>query len=75
MAVIETRVIVGSDEYEKNRTEMLAFVEKLRSLEARAEDASNKRAPVFEKRGQIPPFQRVERVLDPGIRNSSLKAR
>ncbi len=67
MAVIETRVIVGSDEYEKNRTEMLAFVDKLRALEARAADASNKRAPVFEKRGQIPPFQRVERVLDPGM--------
>lgn len=67
MAVIESRVIVGGDDFQQNREDMLAFVDKLRAIECRAVEASNRRAPVFEKRGQIPPYQRVERLLDPGM--------
>ncbi|MEY3007107.1 MAG: hypothetical protein RI942_1449 [Pseudomonadota bacterium] len=67
MAVIQSQVIVGSEAYEQNRSAMLEFVERLRSLETRAVEASNRRIPVFEKRGQIPPFERVERLLDPGM--------
>ena len=59
MAVIESRVIVGGDDFQQNREDMRAFVDKLRAIECLAVEASNRRAPVFEKRGQIPPYQRV----------------
>ncbi len=67
MPVFTSRVPVKSDTYEKNRQAMLALVNELRALEQRAVDASNKRLPVFEKRGQIPPHERVARLLDPGM--------
>lgn len=46
---------------------MLALVEKLRVIEARSVEASNARRATFEKRGQIPPHERLARVLDPGM--------
>jgi geranyl-CoA carboxylase beta subunit len=46
---------------------MLSFVDRLRDLEQRTVTASSKRNPTFDKRGQIPPHQRVVRLLDPGM--------
>ena len=48
------------------REAMLARIAQLRALEARAEDASAKSKPVFDKRGQLLPRQRVALLLDPG---------
>jgi geranyl-CoA carboxylase beta subunit len=45
---------------------MLARIDALRSLEARAEQASAKSQPVFDKRGQLLPRDRVALLLDPG---------
>ena len=36
-------------------------------LKRGAETLSNKRLPVFEKRGQLSPRERVKRLLDPGM--------
>ncbi|MGD2132244.1 MAG: carboxyl transferase domain-containing protein [Maricaulaceae bacterium] len=46
---------------------MLARVESLRALEARAVAASEKRRARFEERGQLTPHERVTRLLDPGM--------
>ncbi len=46
---------------------MLALVDKLREIEARAVTTSNKRRPVFIERGQIPPHERLARLIDPGM--------
>ncbi len=46
---------------------MLTLVDQLRDLEKRTVDLSNKRRPVFEERGQIPPHERLSRLLDPGM--------
>ena len=46
---------------------MLALIDDLRALEARAVAASEKRRPVFEKRGQLTPHERLSRLLDPGM--------
>ena len=43
------------------------FIETLRSLEARAEAASEKRRPRFEERGQLTPRDRLAQLLDPGM--------
>ena len=45
---------------------MQARVAQLRALEARASEASAKAKPVFDKRGQLLPRERVALLLDPG---------
>ena len=67
MKVFTTKINSASPDYEKNRADMLELVSKLRKLEKRAVDLSNRRKPVFEERGQIPPHDRLARLLDPGM--------
>lgn len=67
MPVFQSKISPTSDKFIENRKEMLAMVTELRRLEARAESVSDKRLPVFEKRGQLSPRERVRRLLDPGM--------
>ena len=67
MTTLASQVQVGSPAYLANRESMLGFVARLRELEQRAVTLSNKRMATFEKRGQIPPHERVQRLLDPGM--------
>lgn len=46
---------------------MLALVEKLSALNARAPALSASKQPRFEKRGQLLPRERLTRLLDPGL--------
>lgn len=48
------------------RENMVACLEQLRALELRTREASAKAAPVFAKRGQLLPRDRVGLLLDPG---------
>jgi geranyl-CoA carboxylase beta subunit len=50
----------------QRREAMLARIAQLRALEERAASASAKSKPVFEKRGQLLPRERVALLLDPG---------
>ncbi|MBX3586366.1 MAG: acyl-CoA carboxylase subunit beta [Ramlibacter sp.] len=50
----------------QRRAAMLARIEQLRALEDRAAQASARSKPVFEKRGQLLPRERVALVLDAG---------
>ncbi|SVE51963.1 uncharacterized protein METZ01_LOCUS504817, partial [marine metagenome] len=52
-----------SPNYAKNRSDMLEMVAQLRQLEKRTVNLSNKRRPIFEERGQIPPHDRLARLL------------
>lgn len=63
----QSRLNASSDEFATNRADMLALVERLRALEARAETASEKSRTRFEERGQVTPRERVSRLLDPGL--------
>lgn len=67
MPVFSSNVDPSSEAFQKNRADMLSAIRELRSLEARAVTASNKRRATFEKRGQIPPHERIARLLDPGM--------
>ena len=67
MAVFSSAINETSPGFRKNREGMLALVEQLREIEQRALTASNRRRPVFEGRGQIPPHERLARLLDPGL--------
>ncbi len=66
MAIFESRIDPDGTGFTERRTRMLALVEELRALEARARDASARAAPLFERRGQLLPRERLARLLDPG---------
>ncbi|MEZ5549664.1 MAG: carboxyl transferase domain-containing protein [Pseudomonadales bacterium] len=67
MPVFKSRINASSDSFQKNRADMLALIDQLRVLEERAVTASGRRRKTFESRGQIPPHDRVARLLDPGM--------
>jgi geranyl-CoA carboxylase beta subunit len=67
MTVFDTRVLPQSEEFIANRAEMLALVDDLRGLEARADALSERRRARFAERGQITPRDRLARLLDPGM--------
>ena len=66
MPVIESRIDPSSAAFVERRAGMLALVERLRALEARSAATSAKSRPLFDKRGQLLPRERVARLLDPG---------
>ncbi|MFN7643838.1 MAG: acyl-CoA carboxylase subunit beta [Burkholderiales bacterium] len=66
MTVIKSRVDSSSAAFAERRAGMLALVERLRALEARSAAASAKSKPLFDKRGQLLPRERLARLLDPG---------
>ena len=67
MTVFQSRVVTASDAFVANRSDMLALIERMRGLEARAETLSEKRRPVFNKRGQLSPRERLAALLDAGM--------
>ena len=52
---------------QQRREAMLARIAQMRALEDRAAAASARSRPVFEKRGQLLPRERVALLLDPGM--------
>ncbi len=66
MPVLETRIHSASESFQAQRKGMLQLVGTLRELEARAANASAKSKPLFDKRGQLLPRERLARLLDPG---------
>lgn len=62
--VFESSWNAASVQAQTRRAVMLARLQRLRTLERRAEDKSAKAAPRFERRGQLLPRQRVALLLD-----------
>jgi geranyl-CoA carboxylase beta subunit len=63
---LSSRIDPGSDSFQTQRAGMLQLVQRLRELEARTAAASAKAQPLFDKRGQLLPRERLARLLDPG---------
>ncbi len=66
MPLIESRLNVDAESFRQNRAAMLARVERLRAVEMRTRARSAESAPLFAKRGQILPRERIARLLDAG---------
>ena len=66
MPAFESRLHAESETFQAQRRGMLQLVERLRELEARAAAASARSKPLFDKRGQLLPRERLARLLDPG---------
>lgn len=67
MVKFASQIITGSEKYRQNRADMLGLIEKLEELNARAPALSAKRNERFKKRGQLPPRERLSRILDQGM--------
>jgi len=66
MAVIQSKIDPDSETFRANRHDMLALVAHFRALETRARDTSNQKLPLFRRRGQLTPRQRLAHLLDRG---------
>ena len=66
MPVIQTKIDVAGEAFQRNRAGLLKLIERLRALEARTRDESAKAKPLFDKRGQLLPRERLARLLDAG---------
>ncbi len=63
----QSKLSKTGEPYASNRADMLALVDRMRALEARAAAKSEQRRPVFDKRGQLSPRERLAALLDPGM--------
>jgi len=66
MSVYHSNINTNSDTFRQNRADMLALIERLQTLNARAPALSASKKARFDKRGQILPRERLARLLDPG---------
>ncbi len=66
MPILESNLDTGSAACAANRAAWLKLIDDFRALEQRVRDASAKAKPVFDKRGQLLPRERVARALDAG---------
>ncbi|MFZ6749136.1 acyl-CoA carboxylase subunit beta [Undibacterium sp. Ren11W] len=64
MAILASRILTQSEEYQGNRAALLVQIAALRALEQRTRDKSAASRPLFEKRGQLLPRERLGRLLD-----------
>ena len=66
MKLFESNWNPHSEQAHQRAEAMLQRIAQLRGIESRAAQASAKSRPVFEKRGQLLPRERVAMLLDPG---------
>jgi geranyl-CoA carboxylase beta subunit len=66
MPQIYSNITVQSEGFQQRREDMLALLAEVHSLESRAVQVSARAKPLFERRGQLLPRERLARLLDPG---------
>ena len=66
MPVLSSTIDTRSPAYAERRAQMLALVEQFRELEARVRAHSSESKAKYDKRGQLLPRERVDRLLDRG---------
>src|SRR4026209_1303855 len=66
MPAIESKIDVNGEAFGRNRDHMLGLIAQLRALENRAAAKSAEAKPLFDRRGQLLPRERVARLLDIG---------
>jgi geranyl-CoA carboxylase beta subunit len=67
MTRFHSTVNTASEEFQRNRADMLASIDTLQEILERAATLSDKALPRFQRRGQLLPRERLSRVLDPGM--------
>ena len=64
MVTYKTKVNIDSENFKKNKSEMISLVEKMGEIKSRAEKISERRRPRFIERGQLTPRERLSALLD-----------
>src|SRR5271165_3806570 len=64
MPAIASKVIVESDDFRANRIAHLELIAEFRALERKVREASARSDAKFRSRGQLPPRERVNLLLD-----------
>src|SRR5258708_7665697 len=64
--LIESKIDLHGEAFGRNRQHMLSLIARLRALEARAAEKSAGARPLFDRRGQWLPRERVARLIDIG---------
>ncbi len=67
MNAVYSRITPTDPGLSQNRAEMEALIARMRRLEARTAARSEARRPIFDKRGQLSPRDRLAALLDPGL--------
>ncbi len=67
MNAVYSRITPTDTGLSQNKAEMEALIARMRRLEARATEKSEAKRPIFEKRGQLSPRDRLAALLDPGL--------
>ena len=67
MTQFHSNINTASEEFQRNRADMLESIDTLREILDRAATLSDKALPRFQRRGQLLPRERLSRVLDPGM--------
>jgi geranyl-CoA carboxylase beta subunit len=66
MPAIQSKIDPDSEAFQANRKRMLELISSFRSLEERTRKKSEEAKPLFDKRGQLLPRERIARLLDAG---------
>jgi geranyl-CoA carboxylase beta subunit len=66
LAILKSQIDPSSEGFQANRRDMLALIGDFRALEQRVRETSNAKLPIFQKRGQLTPRQRLAHLLDRG---------
>ena len=66
MPILESDINSNTEEFQSNRATMLELVQGYKSIEQKVVETAEKARPKFEKRNQLLPRERIERLLDPG---------
>jgi geranyl-CoA carboxylase beta subunit len=67
MTLFHSTVNTASEEFQRNRADMLESIDTLRDILDRAATLSDRALEKFQRRGQLLPRERLSRVLDPGM--------
>ena len=65
MAIYKSTINIDTENFEKNKSEMISLVNKMHDIKSRAEKISERRRPRFIERGQLTPRERLFALLDP----------
>jgi geranyl-CoA carboxylase beta subunit len=66
MPAFQSKIDTNSEAFQGNRRRMLELISFFRSLEERTRKKSEEAKPLFDKRGQLLPRERIARLLDAG---------
>ena len=66
MTQLPTRIVPHSEQFQANAAALEGQIAQLRALEKRTRDKSNAAGPLFAKRGQLLPRERLGHLLDVG---------